>query len=203
QPRRAHARKYDGRHRHARFRRQTGGSATSVAAPIPWSPASPCAPPPRSDPAKRCEPLCRSPTASARDRLEAAIRGGTATMVSSNRKARVPDELGRARASYGRRAWAEAYQAFCRADRKGRLAAEDLERLAVVAFLTGRDDAYLTTLERAYDSYLAGGEHLRAVRCAFWLGFRLLMRGEMGRASGWFGRGERLLAQAAPDCAGR
>lgn len=124
-------------------------------------------------------------------------------MVSSNRKARVPDELGRARASYGQRAWAEAYQAFCRADRKGRLAAEDLERLAVVAFLTGRDDAYLTTLERAYDSYLAGGEHLRAVRCAFWLGFRLLMRGEMGRASGWFGRGERLLAQAAPDCAER
>src|SRR5690606_22439519 len=104
---------------------------------------------------------------------------------------------------YGRRAWAEAYQAFCRADRKGRLAAEDLERLAVVAFLTGRDDAYLTTLERASDSYLAGGEHLRAVRCAFWLGFRLLMRGEMGRASGWFGRGERLLAQAAPDCAER
>ena len=43
----------------------------------------------------------------------------------------------------------------------------------------------------------------RAVRCAFWLGFRLLMRGEMGRASGWFARAQRLLERDARECAER
>ena len=45
-----------------------------------------------------------------------------------------------------------------------------------------------TALERAYHAHCAAGQPLRAARCAFWLGFRVLMRGEMGRASGWFAR---------------
>lgn len=124
-------------------------------------------------------------------------------MVGSSRKTKGPSELDRARRSYGQRAWAEAYQAFRCADRKVELAAEDLEQLATVAYLTGRDDEYLDTLERAYNAYINDGECLRAVRCGFWLGFRLLMRGEMGRASGWFARGDRLLVQGPRDCAER
>lgn len=112
-------------------------------------------------------------------------------------------ELDRARQHYERRAWAKAHQAFLRADQETPLAAEDLERLATAAYLVGRDQDYLNALERAYQAYRDTGQSRRAVRCAFWLGFRLLMRGEMGRASGWFAHGERLMEREARDCAER
>lgn len=112
-------------------------------------------------------------------------------------------ELDRARHCYEQRAWADAYQAFSGADQKAMLAADDLERLAMAAYLTGRDEDYLTTLERAFNAHQEAHQPLRAVRCAFWLGFRLLMRGEKGRATGWFGRAQRLLERDARECAER
>ncbi|MGD9509134.1 MAG: LuxR C-terminal-related transcriptional regulator [Geminicoccaceae bacterium] len=42
-----------------------------------------------------------------------------------------------------------------------------------------------------------------AVRCAFWLWLRLIFRGEMGRATGWLARAQRLLESEQPDCAER
>ena len=111
--------------------------------------------------------------------------------------------LERARGHYGRRAWASAYEAFILAEQETKLAAEDLELLAMAAYLTGRDEDYLAALERAYHAHCDAGQVHRAVRCAFWLGFRLLMRGETGRASGWFARGQRLLERDARECAER
>ena len=113
------------------------------------------------------------------------------------------DHLECGRRYYERRAWAEAYQALSLADQEMPLGAEDLERFAMVDYLVGRDDEYLRTLERAHNAYLNAGQCARAVRCAFWLGFRLLMRGETGRATGWFGRAERLLDHEARECAER
>ena len=109
-------------------------------------------------------------------------------------------ELGRGRESYKRRAWADAYQALSRADKMVPLAVEDLELLAMSAYLIARDDEYLGALERAYDAYLVGGENKPAIRCAFWLGLRLLFRGETGRATGWLGRGRRLVEYEEDDC---
>ena len=43
------------------------------------------------------------------------------------------------------------------------------------------------------------GSTLRAVRCAFWIGMNLALRGEMGPAGGWLGRAQRLLEREAPD----
>jgi DNA-binding CsgD family transcriptional regulator len=111
--------------------------------------------------------------------------------------------LDRARDCYERHAWAEAYRALSRADQETPLGAEDLERLAMAAYLLGRDDEYLSTLERAHNAHAEAGHFTRAVRCGFWLGFRLLMRGEMGRASGWFARGQRLLERDGRECAER
>jgi DNA-binding CsgD family transcriptional regulator len=111
--------------------------------------------------------------------------------------------LERAREFYGRRAWGSAYEAFLRAEQEIALAAEDIERLAMAGYLTGRDDDYLIALERAYHAHCDAGQPLRAVRCAFWLGFRALMRGETGRASGWLARGQRLLDRNARECAER
>jgi DNA-binding CsgD family transcriptional regulator len=111
--------------------------------------------------------------------------------------------LDRARESYRLRAWTDAFEILARADQETPLEAEDLDRLAMAAYLIGRDDDYLRTLERAYNAHMEAGQCARAVRCAFWLGFRLLMRSEMGRATGWFGRAQRLLEREAHDCAER
>lgn len=113
------------------------------------------------------------------------------------------DHLECGRKHYELRAWADAYKALSLADRETPLGAEDLERFALAAYLIGRDEDYLGTLERAYSAHVNEDQCARAVRCAFWLGFRLLMRGEMGRATGWFARAQRLLDRDARECAER
>jgi DNA-binding CsgD family transcriptional regulator/tetratricopeptide (TPR) repeat protein len=113
------------------------------------------------------------------------------------------DGLDRARQHYEERAWADAFQAFSLADRASSLAADDLEQLALSAYLIGRDDDYLETLERAFNGHRAAGRVHRAARCAFWLGFRLMMRGEKGHATGWFAHAGRLLERDARECAER
>src|SRR6266480_3663871 len=55
-------------------------------------------------------------------------------------------------------------------------------------------------LERAYRGYSGSGEMRRAVRCAFWIGIQLALRGEMGPATGWLGRAQRLLEQEEGEC---
>ena len=112
-------------------------------------------------------------------------------------------ELDLGREYYERRAWAAAHRSLSLADQAAPLDGEDLERLAMSAYMLGRDDEYLRTLERACHSHQNDGRCARAVRCAFWLGFRMLMRGEMGRATGWFGRGQRLLEREPRECAER
>jgi DNA-binding CsgD family transcriptional regulator len=109
-------------------------------------------------------------------------------------------ELERGRECYGRRAWAEAYRSLSSADQASPLAGEDLELLAMAAYLIGRDDDYLRALDRAHQAYLDAGDGLRAVRCAFWLGLRFMFRGETGRATGWLARAQRLLGREQHDC---
>jgi DNA-binding CsgD family transcriptional regulator len=113
------------------------------------------------------------------------------------------DELGRGRESYARRAWMEAHRSLSRADQAAPLGAEDLELLATSASMLGRDDDCLSGLERAHHAYLDAGEAMRAVRCAFWVGMNLALRGEMGRATGWLGRAQRLLEREKRDCVER
>ena len=80
------------------------------------------------------------------------------------------DDLERGRESYVRGAWIDAYNSLSRADQAAQLGAEDLELLATSACMIGSDDEYLSSLGRAHHGYLDGGEALRAVRCAFWVG---------------------------------
>jgi DNA-binding NarL/FixJ family response regulator len=116
---------------------------------------------------------------------------------------RAIDELGRGRESYAASAWLDAYESLAHADQLDPLAAEDLELLARSAYMVGNDDDYLAGLERAHDLHLAAGEVPRAVRCAFWIGHNLLFRGQSARATGWFGRAQRLLEHDARDCVER
>jgi ATP/maltotriose-dependent transcriptional regulator MalT len=92
-----------------------------------------------------------------------------------------------------RRAWAQAYEALSLADRMTPLGVDDLELLAQAAYLAGRDADYLDALARAHHACLAASDGARAARSAFWLGFRLALRGEAGRANGWLARARRAL----------
>lgn len=112
-------------------------------------------------------------------------------------------QLQRGRHCFGRRAWADAFAVLSRVDREVELSAEDLERLATSAYLTNRDEDALRAFDRAYRAYLEADDCPRAVRAAFWLGFRLASRGQTGPASGWFSRAKRLLQREGKDCAER
>jgi ATP/maltotriose-dependent transcriptional regulator MalT len=106
----------------------------------------------------------------------------------------------RGREAFGRRAWAEALAELSAADRQAPLEPEDLERLAMAAYLAGNDDASVGAWERAHHELLRRGEVLPAARCAGWLVFVLMTGGEFARAGGWLARARRLVDDEG-DCA--
>jgi DNA-binding CsgD family transcriptional regulator/tetratricopeptide (TPR) repeat protein len=113
------------------------------------------------------------------------------------------DALSEARKSLARYAWGEAYTCLMAADHERGLEAEDLERLAMTAHLIGRDVDSADTWARAYQAFVGRGDRERAVRCAFWLAFTLLLQGEPVRSGGWLVRGQRLLDEGGCDCVER
>ncbi len=110
------------------------------------------------------------------------------------------DLLVRGRECYERREWNDARDALELADQSTPLDAGDLHRLAWSAGLTARDELMLATQERVYHAWMKASENLPAARAAFWLGFRLLARGEPARASGWLSRAQRLVDLHGSDC---
>ena len=99
--------------------------------------------------------------------------------------------------------WSDAYRSLMEADEATGLGADDLERLATAAYMLGHEVEHIAALERAHQAYLDAGEPTRAARCAFWLTIGLLLRGQLGPASGWLGRGERLVGSIDGDCVER
>jgi DNA-binding CsgD family transcriptional regulator len=102
-------------------------------------------------------------------------------------------ELERGREAFAVLAWGDALEALERADRAAPLAGQDIELLATAAYMVGRLDDFLGCLERAHRVHADDGDPLRAARCATFLGLHLAVRGEIGRATGWFGRAQRLV----------
>ncbi len=103
------------------------------------------------------------------------------------------NSLEHGRACCQRRAWSDAYDALLHADQAMALEAEDLDRLATAAYLSGHDAAFEPILERLYTIHLDRGEAPRAARRASWLALMCLIRDELGRASAWISRGQRLV----------
>ena len=106
------------------------------------------------------------------------------------------------RACYERSAWADACDAYERADRETTLAVTDLERWATAAYLVGRDEQSTDAWSRAFDAHLAADATDRAVLCAFWAAFGLIQRGETARGGGWVASGHGLIERGALDCVG-
>ena len=107
-------------------------------------------------------------------------------------------ELGRA--AFDRRSWREAYELLASVESPE---VGDLERLAIAAHLVGRGDDSVAAWERAFLFWVDADDRDRAVRCAFWLGLVLMLRGETARGTGWLGRAERLIEGTGPEGAGR
>jgi ATP/maltotriose-dependent transcriptional regulator MalT len=114
----------------------------------------------------------------------------------------VAGEIELGRTAFAQRAWSEAYERLSHAEAGG-LSADDLLRLATSAYMLGRMDDFLELTERAHDAYLDDAALLPATRCAVYLGINLAIRGDLAHASGWFGRGQRLLERHGDDCAER
>jgi ATP/maltotriose-dependent transcriptional regulator MalT len=113
---------------------------------------------------------------------------------------RTTKDLQRGRESYEALAWADAYERLSRADRAAPLSAEDLVRLATSAHMLGRVEEWIPLLERAHAGYAEECDMPAAVRCAFWIGMNLALRGELGPASGWLGRAQRMLERHEGEC---
>lgn len=112
-------------------------------------------------------------------------------------------ERERGHKSYTAQAWQDAFDSLARADQAGLLDATDLEMLGRSAYMLGRDDEYVSGLERAHHAHLDAGDAPRAALCAFWIGHSLVFRGESALATGWFARARRLLDRDAQDCVER
>jgi DNA-binding NarL/FixJ family response regulator len=112
----------------------------------------------------------------------------------------VADRAERARGSFERRMWGDAFADLSAAHHEGQLDVEDLERLAVAAYMVGTDDACEEAWILAHHAWLRRGEAERAARCAFWQALGLFFRGDLAPAMGWVARGGRLLEERRRDC---
>lgn len=113
------------------------------------------------------------------------------------------DMLARARESFGRQMWGDAYAQLSAADHTAPLGLDDLERLALAAFLIGRDAESADVGARAHHESLRLDDAPRAARSAFWVGFQHLNAGEVAQGLGWLARAARVLDERHLDCVER
>lgn len=111
--------------------------------------------------------------------------------------------VARARESFGRQAWGDAYAQLRAADQVTPLGLADLERLALAAFLIGKDAESAEIGARAHHESLRLDDAPRAARCAFWVGFQHLNAGEVAQGLGWLARAGRVLDERRLDCVER
>ncbi len=102
------------------------------------------------------------------------------------------------RDAFSRQAWRDAYDALTSADEES-LDLDDVERLAVAAYLVGEDDAADAAWERAHHACIEADDADRAVRCAMWIGITQMLRGDAAHAGGWFARAGRLMEEHELD----
>src|SRR5918992_788451 len=109
----------------------------------------------------------------------------------------------RGRKAFADQAWADAFDELSAAAESAPLGLEDLERHAAAAYLVGRADESLELWEKAHHDCAQSADLPRSARCAFWLAFVLLNRGELARGGGWVDRAQRLLDFGAIECVER
>jgi len=113
--------------------------------------------------------------------------------VASARADEDPDSwLERARGNFERRAWADAREAFARADGLAPLDVDDLEKWTWASGLAGKYDEHYEISERRVPRASPAGDLRGAALRAFWTGFRLVAIREAARGNGWLMRAKRI-----------
>jgi DNA-binding CsgD family transcriptional regulator len=102
--------------------------------------------------------------------------------------------------AFDRQAWGEAFAQLRALDGEHTLSPEDLERLAVAAYLSGHYEDSVEAWTRAHREFMRAGDVARAARCAFWLAFGLVNNGDLARGGGWVDRAQRLVDESGLDC---
>ncbi|HEX6896744.1 MAG TPA: hypothetical protein VF146_15795, partial [Bryobacteraceae bacterium] len=110
------------------------------------------------------------------------------------------DALERARESFRKQAWGDAFAQYSTADGEASFEPMDLAQFAQAGYLIGRDVEAAGILARAHQAFLSTGAPQAASRCAFWLGFTSLLNGEFAQAGGWLARASRVL-EGQPESA--
>jgi DNA-binding CsgD family transcriptional regulator len=115
----------------------------------------------------------------------------------------VADRQTRARDFFERRMWGDAFADLSAAHGEEQLGVEDLERLAVAAYMVGRDDECEDAWTAAHREWLRRAEPERAARAAFWHALGLFFRGDLAPAMGWVARGGRILEDGRRNSVGQ
>jgi DNA-binding CsgD family transcriptional regulator len=103
------------------------------------------------------------------------------------------------RTAFCQQRWGDAHRQLAAADRLSPLELDDLERLAVAAYLVAEDADGTEHWARAYNECLRRSDRRRAARNALFVNLALLLRGAMAPAGGWLARAQRLL-EGAGEC---
>ena len=114
-----------------------------------------------------------------------------------NQSARLP----LAQQAFDHHSWSDTIEHLVSSEDVAPLGLDDLERLAIAYYLTGRDSSSASVWTRAHQECLKQNDLIRASRCAFWLGWQLLFEGDGAQANGWFARARRLLEDGKIECA--
>lgn len=108
--------------------------------------------------------------------------------------------LGAARQAAANHAWQEAFDAYATHD-VGRLSPEDLESFSDAAYWSSHVPEAIDLRQRAYAAYEAAGRSTEAGAAPLAASMLHFSRGENSLASGWLGRGQRLLKDIAEHSA--
>jgi hypothetical protein len=101
--------------------------------------------------------------------------------------------LEQGRRSFAQRSWRDAYARLAAAAADTPLDLDDLEHLALAAYLIGNDDASTAAWMAAHHEAIRRNDPRRAAQNALLIGSALMFRGESAPAMGWFTRVGRVL----------
>jgi DNA-binding NarL/FixJ family response regulator len=110
------------------------------------------------------------------------------------------DRLGHVGPFFEPQKWGDVFEELSAARREGRLGVEDLERLAVAAYMIGKDIESADAWMGAHQEWLRRDQPERAASCAFWQALLLFFRGDLAPGMGWVARGRRILESGRYDC---
>ncbi len=110
------------------------------------------------------------------------------------------EPIAQGREAFRRRAWHDAHRLLKAADHDTPIGTDDLEQLAIAAWLIGEEVESEQLLTRLHQEFISRNAWEGAARSAFWLAFVLLHRNALAPGRAWVERARHLLDTHGLDC---